>query len=96
MANSYRDTPAYRSAVLLGRAQGLADAADLLKLLNGPLLNAKDRYERADAAQQVAILYEIQAELASALADVSRRLASAHEEIAEEATLLSAQVLTQH
>jgi len=91
MAQSYRDSLGYRSAVLVGRAQGLADATDLLKMLNQPLLRARTVLETADPADQPALVCALQAELAATLADVSRRLAEAHQEIAQEASLLSAQ-----
>lgn len=88
---TYRDTLGYRSAVLVGRAQGLADATDLLKLLNQPLLRARTALETATAAEHPALVCALQSELAETLADVSRRLAEAHQEIAQEASLLSAQ-----
>lgn len=88
---TYRDTLGYRSAVLVGRAQGLADATDLLKALNQPLLRARTALEAASADEHPALVCALQAELAETLADVSRRLAEAHQEIAEEASLLSAQ-----
>ncbi|MGA0601910.1 hypothetical protein ACO2Q3_14485 [Caulobacter sp. KR2-114] len=90
--DSYRDTLGYRSAVLVGRAQGLADATDLLKLLNQPLLRARAALETTPPDEQPAVVCALQAEIAATLADVSRRLAEAHQEIAQEASLLSAEV----
>ena len=89
---TYKDTLGYRSAVLMGRAQGLADATDLLRALNQPLLRARTALETAAPDEQPALVCALQAELTATLADVSRRLAEAHQEIAEEASLLSAEV----
>jgi hypothetical protein len=93
--DSYKDSLAYRAAVLTGRAQGLADATNMIKRLSGPLLRAQDAMATTPDADRPAVICGIHAELAQVLAEINRQIAVAHHEITNEAAMLAAEVQVQ-